>query len=188
MRERSRPDGAGEGRARSLADVRKRAEEARDRERASLQRAREARGEGHAFAEHRDVTLRQLERRIVEGVNARGLRERRPPSDATRWRSDRALVRSADAVWRSDDARAGRRRQVELYRQGRIRRADMRFSAVVPLRDALGPGWRDEVEGRSREPGGRTRPTRFSSTATVMAVWRVGADGRWHLVTCFPKP
>ena len=161
----------------------------RTRQRADAIRAREKQGVGHAFTEHRDVTVRQLDRRVTSGVNARGRREKVPVRDATRWHSDDALIRTADAAWRSDAGRAARERQERKYRAGQLQRSEMKFTATVPLRDALGPEWRVQVEGRSvTAVAGASRPTRFPDGTRGFACWRMGEDGRWYLVTCFPKP
>lgn len=136
------------------------------------------------------MTLRQLDRRVTTGINARGERDPRMPTrDATRWCSDRALLRTAEAVWDSDTGRTARDRQEQLHREGKIRRSEMKFAATVSLREALGPEWRAEVEGRSMAGlAGTARPTRFSEDARGLACWRMGADDHWYLVTCFPKP
>jgi hypothetical protein len=175
--ERSRDD----GRDRGDECLRRRAAELRAREQQDPRR--------HAFREHRDVTQRQLDRRVTQGINARGIREVRPTQDATRWRSDEALVRTADAIWDSPAGRAARAKEEDKFRRGLLReRTDMRVQVSIPLETALGPDWRRSVEGRSLAANGRSRPTVFSVDARGFAYWQMGADNKWRLITCFPKP
>ncbi|TYB54742.1 hypothetical protein FXF51_46735 [Nonomuraea sp. PA05] len=167
-------------------DTRRDRDDGRDQRRADQIREDERRGDGHAFTEHRDVSLEQLDRRVLTQVNARGIKEERQVRDATRFcRSDGDLLRCADAVWNSAELREMKQRQEALYHAGRTDRPKIFGEAA--LRDALGPDWRSRVDGRSLAADGRTRTTSFGDDATCFARWGLGDDGHWRLVTCFPK-
>ena len=131
----------------------------------------------HTFREHVDATDQELARRARTGVNARGQHRDAPPH-ATRWTSDTACVRAAAAVLRSPEAQEQRRQA--------LAGGGLEFGGRVPLRTALGPGWRDDVYGRSRASGG-AEASRWPPDSRVFALWRKQPDGQWHLYTCYPQ-
>lgn len=132
----------------------------------------------HTFREHVSVTDAQLVTRAATGVNARGLRELRPPEHATRWQSQDAMVLAADRLRRSAEFRD---RQAYAERTGQVR-----IRTDHPLAAVLGPGWRSDVYGRSRESAGAA-PSRWRPDSQAVAIWQKQEDGRWHLYTCYPE-
>lgn len=131
----------------------------------------------HSFAEHVEAGDRVLAARAATGVNARGERRVRP-EHATRWQSGEAMTVAAHGLWFSDE-----RRRVQ---QQAIARDEPQFSVRLPLSHLMGPGWRADVYGRSRESHGAS-PSRWSAQSRAVGVWRRQADGRWHLHTCYPE-
>ena len=164
-------------RVRDAAQVRNRAELSRRRE-------RDRPGWGHAFREHVDVTEQQLARRAATGINARGHRDDFTPEHATRWQSGAACVIAADRIWHTPEARRQRDEIEARIRAGQ--RTKQGFDGRVPLSQALGPGWRDDVYGLSRESQGR-KPSEWRTDSQAVAVFRRQVDGRWHLYTCYPE-
>lgn len=156
------------------------------RHRAELSRQRELihPGWGHTFREHVEATDQELQRRAATGINARNHREDFIPEHATRWQSDAACVIAADRLWRAPEARQARNEIDAKIRAGQPARQG--FAVRAPLSQILGPGWRDDVYGRSRESHGR-QPSRWRADSQGVAIFRRQAGGRWHLYTCYPQ-
>lgn len=163
-------------RVRDAAEIRQRAQVLRLRELTRPQW-------GHAFREHVDATDEQLRRRAGTGINARGHAQDSVPEHATRWQSAAACVISADALWHTREAQQARKEidarmaAREPTRQG--------FLVRLPLSQVLGPDWRDDVYGRSRESHGREL-SQWRTDSQAVAMFRKQADGRWHLYNCYP--
>lgn len=187
-RERDRDRGAGQelggvqDRRRDLgmdsAEVKRRAERLRTMEAAHPQWS-------HTCAEHIDATDADLQRRAATGVNARGHSEAFIPENATRWQSEAACVTAADRLWRTPHAQQQR---AEIEREAQAGRpVKQSFTERQTLSQALGPGWRDDVYGRSRASHG-FQPSQWHDNSHVVAVYRRQSDGNWHLYTCYPNP
>jgi hypothetical protein len=149
-------------------------------------RSEERRYGGHAFREHVDLSAADTARRAQTGVNMRGIPSQQRPSNATRWTSDRAMVRALDGIERTHAYRRGRTSAESALARGTPPGA-VRFVVRVPLRDALGPGWRHEVAGHRATARG-VEPSRFTDRSEVVAVWRAKPGGGWALHTCYPLP
>jgi hypothetical protein len=156
--------------------------------RAALSRQKElADGKlGHAFTEHVDASDAQLRRRAQTGTNARGHHEGYIPENATRWQSDAACVVTADRLWRTPQAQQARGDIEAKLRAGQPVKPAVTVRA--PLSQVLGPGWRDDVYGRSRASQGR-QATQWGNDGHAVAVYRYNhANSRWYLHTCYPDP
>lgn len=172
-RSRSRNDGPDDQRSRV------------ERESARRLRADEARNGGHAFCRHVDVSRADTYRRASVEYSTRDGRGRNHPTNATRWTNERALARAVDRVERSQqyiDRSQAKARQLS--------RGDapetVRFSVRLPLAQALGPRWHQEVEGHTADGTG-VRRARFNPSSEVVAVFRATtATGGWTLHTCYP--
>jgi hypothetical protein len=160
------------------------AAEIRHRAGLSRQKERDHPSWGHAFREHVDVTDQELQRRAATGINARGRPEDFIPEHATRWQSEAACMIAADRIWHTPEARQQRKEIDAKIRAGEPTK--LGFDGRVPLSQALGPGWRDDVYGRSRESHG-LKPSQWRTDSQAVAVFRKQADGRWYLYTCYPE-
>jgi len=160
-------------RVRDAALVRARADKLR-----AVELAHADRDWGHSFREHVWPRDDVLARRARTGVNARGQQQGRPPH-ATRWQSDAAMVIAVDGLRNSADYR--------INKSNAIARGETQFPVRRPLSEVLGPGWRNDVYGRSMESDGR-RPSRWHRDSNAFALWRLQDDGNWHLYTCYPEP
>jgi hypothetical protein len=156
------------------------------RQRAALSRQREQvqPSWGHTFREHVDATDQELQRRAATGINARGHPEGFIPEHATRWQSDAACVIAAERLWRTPEAQQARNEIDAKIRAGQPTK--LGFPARAPLSRVLGPDWRDDVYGRSRESYGR-QPSQWRTESQAVAIFRKQPDGRWHLYTCYPQ-
>lgn len=164
-------------RIRDAAEIRQRAVLSRQKERLHP-------GWGHAFREHVDVTEQELERRAATGTNARGQHEDFSPEHATRWQSDAACVIAADRIWRTPEAQQARN---DIDAQlGAGRPARQGFAGRANLAQVLGPGWREDVYGRSRQSRGRGL-SQWHADSQAVAIFRKQADGKWYLYTCYPE-
>jgi hypothetical protein len=164
-------------RDRDAAEIRQRAELSRLRELTHPQW-------GHAFREHVDATDEELRRRAATGINARGQLDDSIPEHATRWQSDAACVISADGLWHTQKTQEERKEIDAKIRVGEPTKQG--FAVRAPLSQVLGPNWRDDVYGRSRESLGR-QLSQWRTDSQAVAVFRKQADGRWHLYTCYPE-
>lgn len=161
------------------AEIRRRATLSRQKERADSRL-------GHAFTEHVDASDEQLRRRAAKGINARGHDEGFIPENATLWQSDAACVVTSDKLWRTAHAQQVRGAIEAKLRAGQPVKSS--FTERARLSEVLGPGWRDDVYGRSRASHGR-QLTQWSNDSHVVAVYRRSSvDGRWYLHTCYPDP
>jgi hypothetical protein len=148
-------------------------------------RADDVRNGGHTFREHVDVGPSDTARRARTGERARGGSDRPPPRHATRWTNERAAARSAERLWRSPQARAQLAVQMDRLRNGAPVPA-MRISVRMPLNEALGGDWRKHVAGHTAGSGG-LRESHFTERSVAVATWRMNADGKWYLRTCYPE-
>ena len=148
--------------AADAAEISRRAELSRQKERTDGRL-------GHAFAEHVDASDEQLRQRARTGINARGHNEGYPPEYATRWQSDAACVVTADKLWRQPQAQQERRTIEAKLRAGEP--VQPVFGVRARLSQVLGPGWRDDVYGRSRAAQGR-QIERWSDESQAVARWR----------------
>jgi hypothetical protein len=178
VREADREQGRPLDQVADAAEIRHRAELSREKERADAAR-------GHAFTEHVDASDEQLRQRAEKGINARGHAEGFVPENATRWQSDAACVITADRLWRTPQAQQVRGDIEARLRAGQPARQS--FTVRAPLSQVLGPGWRDDVYGRSRASHGR-QLTQWGDDGQAIAVYRRHSDGRWYLHTCYPDP
>jgi hypothetical protein len=161
------------------AEISRRAELSRQKERADSRL-------GHAFGEHVDASDEQLRRRAEKGINARGHDEGFIPENATRWQSEAACVVAADKLWHTQHAQQVRGDIEAKLRAGQPVKSS--FTERARLSDVLGPGWRNDVYGRSRASWGR-QLTQWGNDSHAVAVYRWNhADGRWYLHTCYPDP
>ena len=133
----------------------------------------------HAFARHVDITYPQLATRAATGQLPNGQVKSRAPH-ATKWRSADAMVVANDAVAHSDE-----------YKQKRARMeatGQTRLEVRKPLSEVLGrklAGERLWAHRRLRWDPGESVERRQHRGVPVGARQR---DGRWHPITCFPKP
>ena len=139
---------------------------------------------GHAFREHVDASEEELRRRAATGINARGYLDNSIPEHATRWQSDAACVIAADRLWNTKRAR-GTATGIDAKIRER-KPTEQGFAVRAPLSQVLGPNWRDDVYGRSRESQGR-QLSQWRTDSQAVAIFRKQADGRWHLYTCYPE-
>lgn len=161
------------------AEIRRRAELSRRKELADSKL-------GHAFTEHVDASDEQLRRRAEKGINARGHDEEFIPENATRWQSDAACVVTTDRLWRTRHAQQVRGDIEAKLHAGQPVKSS--FTVRARLCEVLGPGWRNDVYGRSRASQGR-QLTQWSSDSHAVAVYRWDhANSRWYLHTCYPDP
>ena len=175
---RSQDHGQPLDRVRDAAEIKRRAELSRQKE-------KEHPRWGHSFREHVDVTRQELQRRAEKGINARGQREDAIPEDATRWQSDAPSVITADRLWRTPEAQRVRNEIDARLRAGLPARQS--FTVRAQLSQVLGPNWRDEVYGRSRVSQG-LQASQWRADSQAVAVFRKQtSDGRWYLHTCYPQ-
>jgi hypothetical protein len=174
--DRTRESGSPD-RIRDAAEIRQRAELSRQREQVHP-------GWSHTFREHVDATDQELQRRAATGINARGRPEGFIPEHATRWQSDAACVIAAGRLWRTPAAQQARNEIDAKIRAGQPTK--LGFPVRASVSQVLGPDWRDDVYGRSRESHGR-QLSRWRTDSQAVAIFRKQADGRWHLYTCYPQ-
>ena len=103
----------------------------------------------------------------------RGAAERREesiPRNATKWRSDDAMVVAADGLARSDEYQKARASAEASGQQG--------FKAIRPLAEVLGPGWRADVYGRrAASRGAQASQWNDNSTAKAAGDGKVMGGG-----------
>lgn len=110
--------------------------------------------------------------------------------DATKFMSDEALVRAADAI-RSSDAYRNARQAEEESGLGYIRLS-------IPLETIFGPDYLRAVRGIRRngtknkptgDPPGDSPPSQVNfRDGTMFVYFRRQADGTYPLVTMYPRP
>ena len=132
----------------------------------------------HAFARHIDIDNQQLATRAATGELPNGQVKGRAPH-ATRWLSTDAMIVANDAVARSDEYKRERARMEAT--------GQTRFEVTKPLSEVLGRNWRTDVYGRTAASGG-AQASQWNDDSIVVSRWVRGTDGRWHPITCFPKP
>jgi hypothetical protein len=155
------------------------------RERVTNLRADEQRYRSHVFRNHVDIGPSGTRTRALDGFDpARPGRSQ--SSDVTRWTSEHYLARAVMGVERSHDYRTKMTAAEEALRRGEPPHT-VRPVVRIPLRDAIGPDWHSGVAGHVADSSG-VRPSRFTNSAEVVAVYRARPGGGWYLQTCYPHP
>lgn len=132
----------------------------------------------HVFERHVDISDHGLAERAADWIRSAEYPDE-VPHNATRWQSADAMVIAADRLARSDEFK----RKLADAKANGIKR----FPVNLPVQEALGPGWRADVYGRTTTSHG-TQASRWNDRSFVTGVWQRQSDGRWHLLTCFPQP
>lgn len=140
---------------------------------------------GHTFERHVDIGPAGTQARAQRLLTERGP-VRQQHADATRWTSDYALARAVDGVERSPEYRTRMTAAEQALSRGEPPQL-IRPVVRLPLRDAVGPDWRNAVAGHRADATG-VRPIRFPETAQVVAVYRAKPGGGWYIHTCYPLP
>ena len=156
------------------------------RERATQLREDERKFGGHVFSRHVDVGPGATHSRAQQMLNQRDSRVSHRVADATRWTSERSLVRAVDGVERTQAFKSRMSAAEDALRRG-VPPETVRPVVRVPLHDALGPDWRSAVAGHRADATG-VRQTTFTRTAEVVAGYRARPGGGWRLHTCYPVP
>jgi hypothetical protein len=143
--------------------------------------------QGHAVSRHGEgVTEAQLVERALTGKRP-DIPNDRPknkfPRHATKFASNKALVRAEDAIRRSPEFRNAKSEETQGI--GTVKHV------TIPLERALGQDYLKHVTGRSRR-GSETNPNGTVPTnlrgGTANATYRLDRNGHWITDRVFPKP